>query len=821
MAKFIASILLLSLTGEFFITPVIKADGPTVLISEVCTDPQSDWLTNQFSGVAGDGSITSSDEFIEIVNVSSQAVDLTGWSIKIEDSTVDTDAIDASLVKNEEIEGDITQFPVGQYYILGNPVGSMNNDVKVELYDNLDNLVDSVTLGDFDDGNLEDNAVDGNATSSQDEVVARNYHNQDTNLDLDDFRKNYQTMGQQNPEWEEEAEEPEIPGQTPVTPIEYSDQVIISEILPNPTGLDSEGEFIELFNVGQKEIDLEGWLLGDSSSRIYIINQGDFPSTIIPAESYWAIFRTASGIALNNSGDQVVLYHPDQNVVDQIEYSQSYEGQSYAKIDNQWKWTSAITPDAVNDYQIQNEPPEAKIDIESKEIKVRQIIKLSTAGSEDPDGDELTFVWNLGNEETKEGEEIEHSYQNEGEYKIELTVIDVWGTKDQTEVTITVTDYDYSDKILINELLPNPEENDRANEWIELVNLGAEQVDLEGWQLTDERTEYFFPTNSVIKADSYLVVFRTDSKIGLNNSGDKLLLIDPAGKVINGVEYTSAKAGLSFARVNDRDWLWTDTPTEGGINQFTLEEEEIAESADSAKKDGVLTVNLKQIQELESGDLVMISGVVTVEPGVLGKNIFYLMDETGGVQIYCSGDCPDVDLGDELKVAGKISVSQGNKRIKAKKEDVEIIGQREIVPVEVAISDIENYINSLVKIRGQVLSIEKSNIYLSDEEDETGAVYLKRSTGLKNSLFKEGQQVLITGIVELNKEEVRLLPRCDEDIEIQGQVLGEGTEKVINNEIDLSQPENKNNKLTYIILIIILAVGGVGYYFWQRRRKED
>ncbi|MBU1148911.1 lamin tail domain-containing protein, partial [Patescibacteria group bacterium] len=207
--KLLVSILMLSLTGEFFNWLPTEASGPTVLISEVCTDPQSDWSTNEFSGVPGVEAITSSDEFIEIVNVSDQSIDLTSWTIRIEDSAVDIDEIDASLVKNEENEGDITQFPVGHYYVLGNPVGSLNNDVRVELIDNNNQVVDVVSLGDFADGDPEDNAVDGNASSEQDEVLARNYNNQDTDVDKADWQKNQQSMGQQNLEWEEIEEEPE------------------------------------------------------------------------------------------------------------------------------------------------------------------------------------------------------------------------------------------------------------------------------------------------------------------------------------------------------------------------------------------------------------------------------------------------------------------------------------------------------------------------------------------------------------------------------------------------------------------------------------
>ncbi|MBU1148610.1 lamin tail domain-containing protein, partial [Patescibacteria group bacterium] len=603
------------------------------------------------------------------------------------------------------------------------------------------------------------------------------------------------------------------------------DQIIISEVLPNPEGSDTEGEFIELYNTGQVSVDLIGWQLGDASSRVYTIAADDLPPKTITGQAYLAIFRPISGIALNNSGDQVVLYHPNQQITDQVEYGNSFEGQSYALIENDWKWTATVTPGEVNSFQVQNEPPEAKLEINSKEGKVRQTISLSAQDSTDPDGDELTYAWQLGNGETLTGKEVEYQYQNEGEYQIVLTATDNLGATDQDSVVITITDYDYSTDIWINELLPNPEDNDKTQEWIELFNSGSDQVDLAGWKLTDEKTDYIFSDNSIIEAKGYLVIWRPDSKIGLNNSGDTIFLVDPANQVVNGVEYGSAKAGLSFARVDDSNWRWTDSPTDGEVNQFTLEEEGEGEQTQLGDK-GAMEVSLDQVADLESGDLVKTAGVVTVEPGILAKNIYFISDQITGAQIYCSGDCAEVEVGEEIKISGKISVSQGFNRIKVTKEETNIIGHREITAKEISAADLANNINNLVNISGQVSSLEGSRIFITDEGGEQAIVYLKRSTGLKKSMFEESQQVVITGIVEATKEEVRLLPRYQEDIETIGQVLGEEvepeevTKTEAANQLDLSQPKKESNKVPYFILLGILLAGGVGYYFWQRKKQD-
>ncbi len=73
------------------------ATTASVLINEVVTDPQTDWSTNNFNGQPGSGSITESDEYVEIYNASGQTLNLTGWYLVFTDSARTEVKIDASL----------------------------------------------------------------------------------------------------------------------------------------------------------------------------------------------------------------------------------------------------------------------------------------------------------------------------------------------------------------------------------------------------------------------------------------------------------------------------------------------------------------------------------------------------------------------------------------------------------------------------------------------------------------------------------------------------------------------------------------------------
>ncbi len=119
---------------------------------------------------------------------------------------------------------------------------------------------------------------------------------------------------------------------------------IISELIPNPEGSDSTSEWIELYNPLTEEITLSGLYLDDADG-------GSTPyelSGSMGAESFLLISIEDSRISLNNSGDSVRLLGVNGEILSQIDYTDSVEGSSYAKIGNEWVWSTNPTPEAEN-----------------------------------------------------------------------------------------------------------------------------------------------------------------------------------------------------------------------------------------------------------------------------------------------------------------------------------------------------------------------------------------------------------------------------------------------------------------------------------------
>ena len=110
-----------------------------------------------------------------------------------------------------------------------------------------------------------------------------------------------------------------------------SDNILISEILPNPKGAEKDGEWIELYNKGEKDVNLGNWyLITDSkNAKKYIFSDQD----TIKSKTYLIIKRAESKIALNNNGDTLYLYNFDEDIQNQVKYDKTIENESFALVE--------------------------------------------------------------------------------------------------------------------------------------------------------------------------------------------------------------------------------------------------------------------------------------------------------------------------------------------------------------------------------------------------------------------------------------------------------------------------------------------------------
>ncbi|MBU4347348.1 lamin tail domain-containing protein, partial [Patescibacteria group bacterium] len=232
-------------------------------------------------------------EWIELHNTTEKEIDLDGWTIE-----------EGSGAKTN-LAGIIAASGDGKFMVIEKPKGNLNNNGDIIiLRDEKKNLIDQAAYGDWNDGDLKNNAP----TADDPLSVARKFDGHNSFNNAEDFAiTTVPTKGKSNV-IKNIAGNNEENNQNEKNNYDYSDDVVITEIFPNPAGSDNENEFIELYNGSDKDVDLTGWMIGDDSKKKY-----EIPNTqdvIIKAKKYLTIYRSESKIALNNGGDSVKLYQP-------------------------------------------------------------------------------------------------------------------------------------------------------------------------------------------------------------------------------------------------------------------------------------------------------------------------------------------------------------------------------------------------------------------------------------------------------------------------------------------------------------------------------
>ena len=99
---------------------------------------------------------------------------------------------------------------------------------------------------------------------------------------------------------------------------------------------------------------------------------------------------------------------------------------------------------------------------------------------------------------------------------------------------------------VFNEVQDHPATATGEEEWIELANLMAVDMDLSGWQLTGAVT-FTFPEGSRLKAGGYLLVAAQPAAVPgalgpwngrLSNNGERLRLLNVSGRLMDELDYS-------------------------------------------------------------------------------------------------------------------------------------------------------------------------------------------------------------------------------------------------------------------------------------------
>ena len=419
------------------------------------------------SGELGDKAIfthNKSDEFksYERESPTSDGSLSTSWSRATKQVNLKKDLKKTFATPGSPI-GDPVGDPIGDP--IGSPIGDPIGD-KTETTDTTATPIETEVVDDVvsesELSEAESHDETAEATSKTDTTTQTNTT---TTTETNDVTKNVGD-GQVRPQNDDVKNKPtyepaEKTDKTDVTTAtekkEYPTYKLINEIMPNPKGTDTEGEWVEIFNNTESPINLSGWYLDDAdgASSPYQIKE----KTILESNKYMVFSAPDLNLSLKNTDDQVRLLAPDKTVKEIVNYKGAKESYSYSKKENgEFGWTNIATQNKKNQF-----PPPPK-SYKAKDIEFLNVIA-------------------------------------------------------------------------------NPDGSDTGNEKITFRNNLNEIIKLDNWKIKNKGDRQFSIKGFEIKSDEKLTLNPAKVDLTLTNTSDELKLIDPAGNLIDQIDWANAESG--------------------------------------------------------------------------------------------------------------------------------------------------------------------------------------------------------------------------------------------------------------------------------------
>ena len=311
---------------------------------------------------------SANDEWIELYNPGSQAINLSGWRLAADDGSPDIAlsgqiAAGGYYLLERTDDTTISDMPADLIYS-----GALSNDGEIlRLYAPDGDAVDTANLdggawlagsGSPQYGSMERRGVIADSSTAwltNTGEVANGHDAAGNPIRGTPRQPNWAYTATPIPTAAATRTPIRTPTRTPTrTPIRTPNPVpgilVINEFLPRPRtdwngdgAVNVEDEFVEVMNVGTQAADLKGWRLddGDGGSSPYTL-----PSLMLQAGQKVVFYGSQTHISLSDGGDTVRLIHPVGQVVDIYNYPAVKEpDQSWCRLpDGSRAWTSACRP---------------------------------------------------------------------------------------------------------------------------------------------------------------------------------------------------------------------------------------------------------------------------------------------------------------------------------------------------------------------------------------------------------------------------------------------------------------------------------------------
>jgi len=303
--------------------------------------------------------VSYNDEWIELYNTAENDINLDGWILKAGDGSPEINlsgTIPAKGFYLLERTDDETIPGISADLIYTGALG--NNGENLNLYNSSGNLIDEVICTDTWP------AGDNSTKQTMERTISGNWQTSQNPGGTPKVENSKLEEVEEDGPMPTPEEKPTEDAPLTAEPASYPKGIIFNEILPSPDGPDAENEWIELYNQNDFEVDLNNWTIQDTtgSAKTYALNAK------IPALGYLVLKRPETKITLNNDGDGLNLFNPNEEIVDSVDFGKAFQNQSYSKTSSGWAWNSNLTPGEKNIISVKQASSTAKTTEKQKEL---------------------------------------------------------------------------------------------------------------------------------------------------------------------------------------------------------------------------------------------------------------------------------------------------------------------------------------------------------------------------------------------------------------------------------------------------------------------
>ena len=539
--------------------------------------------------------MSSADEWIEIANTSTGAVDLSGWEISYlssgEEKIMFTFPEEFNLSAEEF--GIISNYDLDKSRLSDEPmfisssISLPNSKLLISLIDDEGNLIDQI-----DDGVGVPFAGSKSPFASMERIDLRasgldpdNWRTADQSRGFDDGVEIYGSPGYY--EEPKETEEPEEPEESNNDSTQESDDsvgaqpgqiipnVYISEILPNPEGKD-DGEWIEIVNDEDSQVDVSNWIIKRSGDKY------NFNDYSLGPKSIAVFMKSETELSLKNSGDTIEIFS-GSILIDSFSYPTAHDEVSFGrKTGDKNSFASYCVPTKGELNQVKKLYPRILVESGKKRAEAKVTLNFK-AISDHGSLNSASCVWNYDDGfESYKCNPPSHIFSEVGAYAVTLSVETVCGNFEEATEYVEVFEKEKkelkelkeikekkdegvssnlrwfepepelkctpttSTGIAITQIFPSPSVGE---EWIEIENQTDEIFNLCGWILDDVLDGGSKPwtfEDISIQPSEKIKLMQGQTKISLNNTGDEVWLISSDGSFKTGFEFKKIDKDETF-----------------------------------------------------------------------------------------------------------------------------------------------------------------------------------------------------------------------------------------------------------------------------------